>query len=98
MFEKLKQFKDLRDQAKTLQGLLAQETVHNERAGGKLAMVMDGNQKVLSLSVDPEYLNPERQAELERELAELVNGTISKVQRVAAQRMQASGFKLPGLN
>jgi len=98
MFEKLKQFKDLRDQAKSIQNLLAQETVHSDRAGGKLALVMDGNQKVLSLSVDPEYLNPERQAELERELAELVNGAIAKVQRAAAQRMQASGFKLPGLS
>lgn len=98
MFEKLKQFKDLRDQAKTLQGLLAQEMVHHDRAGGKLAIVMDGNQKVISLSVDAEFLNPERKTELEHELAELVNGAITKVQRVAAQRMQASGFKLPGLS
>jgi len=39
MFNKLKQFKDLRNQAKTLQNALAQESVEYEKSGVKIRVV-----------------------------------------------------------
>ena len=42
MLTKLKQFKDLRAQAKTMQSTLSHETAHGSGAGGKVNVVMDG--------------------------------------------------------
>ncbi len=97
MFEKLKQFKDLRDQAKMMQNLMAQVTEHHSIKGGKLAAVMDGNFKVLSVSIDPEYLAPEKKAELEAGLTELLSELTPKLQRAVALKMRSSGVSIPGL-
>lgn len=47
MFSKLKQFQDLRSQAKTMQNALAQETVTEEKNGVKI--VLNGNMEVMSV-------------------------------------------------
>lgn len=97
MFEKLKQFKDLRDQAKTFQQMMAQETIHHDCKGGKLAIVLDGNLKVLSISVDPSFLAADKKDELEAGLKELTSEAITKAQRAMAMKVQSSGLKIPGL-
>ncbi|MFH0853600.1 MAG: YbaB/EbfC family nucleoid-associated protein [bacterium] len=97
MFDKLKQIKDLRDQAKALQDILAQETINHDVKDGKLSMVMDGNQKVLSLSIDPEYLTSEKKEDLEQGLKELMTETTEKAQQQVALKMRSSGMSLPGM-
>ena len=97
MFEKLKQFKDLRDQAKTFQQMMAQETIHHDIKGGKLAIVLDGNLKVLSISIDPSWLAADKKDELESGLKELVSEVITKAQRAMAMKVQSSGMKFPGI-
>lgn len=92
MFNKLKQFKDLRDQAKQLQNQLALETVTVEKNGNKL--IMDGNQEVLNLILNPDATKEEQ----EKKLTELINEAIKKAQRIAAQKMQQmGGLNLPGM-
>ena len=59
MFNKLKQFKDLRSQAKTMQSALAQESVTEEKNGVKLTL--NGNMEIIELTLNPE-LNTENQA------------------------------------
>ena len=44
MFQKLKQFRDLRNKAKTIQSVLAEIKIETESRGVKL--VMDGSQKI----------------------------------------------------
>ncbi|MBI5731788.1 MAG: YbaB/EbfC family nucleoid-associated protein, partial [Candidatus Magasanikbacteria bacterium] len=56
MFEKLKQYKDLRSKAKVLQAKLAEEKITASAAWGKIKMEMNGNQEVISVSVEPELL------------------------------------------
>ncbi len=97
MFEKLKQYKDLRDKAKKLQNELAQETVQADVLGGKVNVVMDGNQKILALDINPELLNPEKKEELEKALIEVIDQAIKKIQRVMAQKIQGGGMNLPNL-
>lgn len=54
MFNKLKQIKDMRDQAKTMQAALAQVIVSGESRGVKITM--DGTQNVQSVEI-PEGLD-----------------------------------------
>ena len=100
MFEKIKQFKNLRDQAKMIQDTLSQETVYHSWHD-KINIVMDGNQKVVSLEINPELLVPEKKEELQNGLQECFNETVKKAQIAAARKMQQSGglagMNLPGM-
>ena len=91
MFNKLKHLKDLRSQAKTIQGALAQETISLEKNGVKIEM--NGNMEITSL-VLPDNLVKEN---LERTLTEGFNEIIKKTQKVMAKKMQEMGG-LPGFN
>lgn len=97
MLEKLKQFKDLREKAKGLQSLLAEEKVEGSAAWGKIKMTMNGNQEVLSVSVDAELLS--NKGKLEEAIKEVTNDSIKKAQKVMATKMMQDGsFKMPGLS
>ncbi|MEK7125686.1 MAG: YbaB/EbfC family nucleoid-associated protein [Patescibacteria group bacterium] len=90
MFNKLKQFKDLRHQAKTLQSALKEEKVTQEKGGIKITM--DGNQEVISYQItDSGLLSPGRQHDLEKKLVEVTNSTIEKTKKVMAEKMQKMG-------
>lgn len=91
MFSKLKQFKDLRSQAKTMQDALSQEKITEERNGVKI--VLNGNMEVLSLTLNPN-LNTEAQ---EDAVKRCINEAIKQTQRVMAKKMQDMGG-FPGMN
>ena|SRR3989344_2365577 len=97
LFNKLSQIRDLKAQAKSLQSQLAEESVRVEKQGVEL--VMDGNQKITKLEINPELLSPERKERLEEIIKELQNEAIGKVQRLMAEKMRSLGnFNLPGLS
>ena len=97
MFSKLKQFKDLRSQAKTLKNQLEQKTVHVSVKGGKVSMVMDGNQDIVAIDIDPSLLSPDKKKELEEGLKEAFADAVKKVQRLMVETMRSSGMQLPGM-
>ena len=90
MFNKLKQFKGLRSQAKTMQSALAQETITAEKGGIKV--VMNGNMEITSISINEDLAKDT----LEGILPDCVNEAIKKTQRIMAQKMQEMGG-IPGL-
>lgn len=90
MFNKLKQFKDLRQQAKTMQDALSQETVTEEKNGIKV--VMNGNMEITELTIAGDL----SASDLAKNTKSIVNETIKKVQRLMAKKMQEMGG-FPGL-
>lgn len=97
MFNKLKQFKDLRNQAKTMQNALKEEKVEVEKGGIKI--VMDGNQEIISYEIDSSLMSPERKRDLEARLREAGNAAIEKTKRVMADKMKSmGGLDALGLN
>ena len=84
MFNKLKQFKEMRSQAKTLQSALADEQVNGEKSGVKLTI--NGNMEVVKLE-----LGSASTADLQKILPNLFNDTIKKAQRLMAEKIQAMG-------
>jgi len=85
MFNKLKQFKDLRSQAKTMQDALAGETVSIEKKGIKITM--NGNMEITELTI-PEDIKKE---DISKYMKEAVNESIKKVQKIMATKMQEMG-------
>jgi DNA-binding protein YbaB len=56
LMDKLKDINEMRKQAKHMEALLATETVTGKSSGGKIVLVMDGNQNIKSVEVSPEIV------------------------------------------
>ncbi|MDX9779277.1 MAG: YbaB/EbfC family nucleoid-associated protein [Patescibacteria group bacterium] len=91
MFNKLKQFKDLRSQAKTMQNALSQESVTEEKNGVKITL--NGNMEIVDLQLNPELSIDEQT----RNVKTCFNDALKKVQRLMAKKMQEMGG-IPGLS
>jgi len=91
MFNKLKQFKDLRNQAKTLQNALAQESVDYEKNGVRI--VMNGNMEITGLTINSD-ISADKLAGI---LTDVINEIIKRAQKIMAKKVQELGG-LPGIN
>lgn len=96
MLTKIKQFKDLRAQAKTMQSALAEETVTAEAAGNKVVLTMDGNLKLTGLAIDESLLAPSEKDRLQDAIKKAHEDAMKKMQRVMAMKMKEMGG-LPGI-
>jgi DNA-binding YbaB/EbfC family protein len=94
VFSKLKQFKDLRDQGKKLQGALAGESVTSHSNG--VAITMDGNLQMTGVAIDEEMLNPTKKEKLENAIKSAHSDATKKMQKIMASKMQEMGG-FPGL-
>lgn len=91
MFSKLKQFKDLRDQAKTMQNALATETITEEKNGVKI--VMNGNMEVTNVEINSDL----DKASQEKTIKDCFNDAVKRAQKVMAKKLQDMGG-FPGMN
>ncbi|TSC84777.1 MAG: hypothetical protein G01um101413_161 [Parcubacteria group bacterium Gr01-1014_13] len=94
VFSKLKQFKDLRDQGKKLQGALAGESVTSHSNG--VAMTMDGNLQLTGVAIDDEMLNPTKKEKLQNAIKDAHSDATKKMQKIMASKMQEMGG-FPGM-
>ena len=89
MFNKLKQYNDLRKQANVIKNAMASETIEvNNRA---IKIVMDGNQEIKTISINEDFLSKDKKGDLEKEIQNAVAEAIKKVQRKMAMKMQEMG-------
>jgi len=98
-FDKFKKIYELQKQAKQIQKELRDTLVEAQSADGKIKVVFNAEQKLESITIDNDYLSPEKKAELERTLANVISDAIFKVQKIAAQKAKEmmGGLGLPGL-
>ncbi len=89
MFNKLKQFKDLKDRAKTIQSALSEERAEGTAGWGKIKIVIDGNQRVISVFIDPSVM--EDREKLQDLVREASNDAIQKIQKVMASKLKDIG-------
>jgi DNA-binding YbaB/EbfC family protein len=97
MFQKLKQIKDLRDKAKTIQSALEQESAEGTAAWGKVKITIDGTQKVKAVEIDDAMLA--EKAKLEEAVREALNDAQKKIQSKVMGVMKTMGgdLGLPGM-
>jgi hypothetical protein len=89
MFNKLKQFKDIKDKAKQIQQVLGKETAEGSAGWGKVRVKVDGNQQFLDVSIDPSVMDD--RAKLEGMIKEACNDAIKKIQQVMATKLKDVG-------
>ena len=100
MFNKLKQFKDMRSQAKTLQSTLSQESVTVQTAVNQVVLTMDGNLTMTGLAIDDALMAPDKKEKLQNAIKEAHADAMKKMQRIMMVKMKEMGGlpKIPGLN
>lgn len=98
MFNKLKQFKDMRDQAKTLQDELAKESISVSSSG--VDITMNGNLEVTNVSVSDDLMDTSKKSKLEKAFVDAHKDALKKMQRVMAMKMKDMGGMpdMPGLS
>jgi hypothetical protein len=97
---------DMINRARELKAKLdkAQKELSNtliEASSGKDAVkvTINGQQKIKSIKISPEVIDPSNPEKLEKLVMEAVTNAIDKSQKLAAKQLKdlTGGFKIPGL-
>lgn len=89
------QLQKLQEQLAIAQEQLAQETVSVSTGGGAVTIVMTGDQKCQSITVDPAVLEDNDVEMLQDLLLTAVNGALDKSRDLASQRLGPLAGGLP---
>jgi DNA-binding YbaB/EbfC family protein len=83
------QIQKLQEQMLQTQEALGEETVSVTAGGGAITVVMSGHQRVESILIEPEAVDPEDIEMLQDLVVAAVNEAIEQSQAMAAERMSA---------
>jgi len=95
----MQQAQKLQAQLAKAQEELGNMTVEASSGGGAVTVIMDGQQKIQSVKISPEVVNPEDVELLEDMVLTAVSEAIAKSQEAAAKQLGGltGGLKIPGL-
>ena len=93
------QAQKLQEKLVKAQEALSSLTVAGSAGGGAVTVTMNGQQKILSVKIAPEVVNPEDVAMLEDLVLAAVSDALAKSQEAAARQLGGltGGLKIPGL-
>jgi DNA-binding YbaB/EbfC family protein len=95
----MKQLQKLQEEMVKTQEALAEETLTVTAGGGAVTIVITGNQRVKSIALKPEIVNPQDLEMLQDLIVAAVNEAIEASQTHAAKRLEplTGGLSIPGL-
>ena len=95
----IKQLQKLQEDMAKTQEALAQEALTVTAGGGAVTIVITGNQRIQSIMLKPEIVNPEDLDMLQDLIVAAVNEAVEASQTYAAKRLEplTGGLSLPGL-
>jgi DNA-binding YbaB/EbfC family protein len=98
----LRQLEQMQNNMMKAQQELESATVEGSAGGGAVAVVMTGDQHVQSVTIDPEFVDPDDVETLQDAIVAALHDAQTKAQDLAQQKLGAaagglSGLGLPGL-
>ncbi len=95
----MQQIRQLQEEMARTQESLGDESVQVSVGGGVVQMVMTGHQRLQSVQIEPDILNPDDVEMLQDLILAAVNEAIERSQKLASDRMGAltGGLNVPGL-
>jgi DNA-binding YbaB/EbfC family protein len=95
----LKQARELQSKLAQAQKELKRMQVEVESGKGAVKVVMNGEQRVISLKIDPNFVDLKNTKQLEIFLLRALNDAQEKISKEAEKRMKEAtgGMKIPGL-
>lgn len=89
VFDKAKKMWQLQAKARAIQHELKGLQFEGSELGGKVKVIVDGEQKVQAVEIAEELLDPSEKEALQRFLKQAMTSAISKSQQSAAQKMKS---------
>jgi len=95
----MRQAQELQSKLAKAQEELSNITVEASSGGGAVRVTINGQQKIQSIKISPEVINPDDVELLEDLVLTAVSEAIAKSQELAAERLSGltGGLKIPGL-
>jgi DNA-binding YbaB/EbfC family protein len=95
----LNQARQLKSKLEEAQKELTNTTVEAESGKGAVKVTVNGQQKLLSIKISPEVIDPNKPEYLEELIFKTINEATAKAQKLAAKRLGklTGGLKIPGL-
>ena len=95
----MKMFRQFQKQMEKVQDELKQMTVEATAGGGAVKVVATGDQRVVSIDIDPSVIDPEDAEFLSEMILVAVNDAIEQSQELAKSKLGGltGGLKIPGL-
>ena len=95
----LNQARELKANLDKAQKELSNTIVEADSGKGAVRVTVNGQQKILSIKISPEVLDPDNAKRLEDLVLKAVSEAIAKSQKVAAKQLKGltGGLKIPGL-
>ncbi len=95
----LRQAQQMQEKLARIQADLGNETLEVSTGGGAITTVIDGHQRLRSIKISPDAVDPEDVEMLEDLILSAMNEALDKSREMASKRLGAvtGGFKIPGL-
>ena len=95
----LNQARELKANLDKAQKELGNTIVEADSGKGAVRVTANGQQKILSIKISPEVIDPDNAKRLEDLVLKAVSEAIAKSQKVAAKQLKGltGGLKIPGL-
>jgi nucleoid-associated protein EbfC len=89
----------LQKEFKSIQKKIMGATREGQSSNGMVKAVVNGEYKVITLSIDPEYLKSASPRDLEKTVLAAVNNAVDEVKSYSAAEMEklTGGLNIPGL-
>ena len=99
MANMMKQAQKLQAQMLKLQEEMAEKTVETTSGGGMVKVVANGRQKVVSIQIEKEVVDPEDVEMLQDLILAAINDALAKSQEMVTEEMSklTGGMNIPGL-
>ena len=95
----MKQAQKLQAQIGRIQEEMADKTTEASSGGGMVTVRINGKQEILSITIDPEVVNPDDIEMLQDLIVAAINEAIRKSQEMVAEEIKklTGGLSIPGL-
>jgi DNA-binding YbaB/EbfC family protein len=95
----LKQAQELKSKLDKAQKELAKTVIEADAGKGAVKVTINGQQKILSIKISPEVIDPDQPENLEKLILKAISDATEKSQKVAAKQLRGltGGLKIPGL-
>jgi DNA-binding YbaB/EbfC family protein len=98
-FDMIKQAQQLKSKLDKAQKELAKTVIEAESGKGAVKVAVNGQQKILSIKISPDAMNPDKPQDLEKLIMKAINDATDKSHKLASKELKGltGGLKIPGL-
>ncbi len=95
----LKQAQELKARLDKAQKELSKTIIEADSGRGAVKVTINGQQKILSIKISPEVIDPNKAESLEKLILKAISEATEKSKKLAAKQLRGltAGLKIPGL-